>query len=142
MDATAKQHLKEAQSLRELGLYNDASRHLDKALAEEPGHIPLILEAASLKMSQGLVGDCHAVLTAFEPHMDRENEDPLHVAMLDVLFALTTFAVTVKFKEPLRRALEAYSRHCLDRPVEQFDKRTVCSRPCMASNCQPHPDLF
>ena len=127
MDAMVEQHLKEARSLRDLGFYNDSSRHFDKALSKQPENIPLILEAASMKMSQGLVGDCHAMISALESRIDRGSPDldPIHLAMFDMLYALSTFAITVKFKEPLRRALDVYTKYGLDRPVEWFDKSMV-----------------
>ena len=129
MEPAVSQHLMEARSLRDLGFYNDSNRHFDKALAEQPDNIPLILEAASTKMSQGLIGDCHAMVSALEARMDRASPDldPLHLALFDVFFATSSFTITVKFREPLRRALEAYTKYGLDRPVESFDKSTVCS---------------
>ncbi len=133
--ATLEQNLKEARLRRELGCYNDANRLFDEALSKQPDNISLLLEAASVKMSQGLLGDCQKMVASLELRIDRAspNLDPVQLAMLDVLSAMTAAVATVKFKEPLHRASEAYAKYGLDVPVEAFDKSMVpiqTSRDC------------
>ena len=140
MDTIARRHLDEARSRRNLGYYDESSRHYDRALAEDPENVLLILEAASLKRAQGLARDCHASLTAWDSRMDRANTDPLHVAVFDIFLAGTVAAVTVRCREPLDRASEAYTKLCLDRPVDYFDKITVWPCPNPASTSGPASD--
>lgn len=118
-------YLKEARAFDALGLCNDANRHFDKALLKEPDNIPLIIEAAGARMAQGLMGECHAMISALDARLDRDDPslDPEVLALMDTLVASSTFMTTVKLKEPLRRALEAFTKHGLGVPIEGFSKR-------------------
>lgn len=124
---TMTRTLQNARLQRELGFYNESNQLFDEAIDEQPENIALALEAASVKLSQGLLGECQTALTALDARIDRNCPDVnrLHLGMLDVLYALSTATSTLRFSEPLDRAWGAYERLGLDKPVEAFDEYTV-----------------
>jgi hypothetical protein len=87
----------------------------------------LTLEAAGCKMSQGLVGDAQAMTSAADARLNRTSPDlkPIHIAMLDIFNAFSTYLMTAKFKQPLNHALACYTSYGLDKEVRDFDKHTV-----------------
>ncbi len=130
MKSTLSPHLAEARSLRDRGFLNDASRHYDLALSEDPDSVLLVVEAASNKISQGLIGEAHAMVLAWEARTDNlranpELLDPLHAAFFDSFMAMLTYMMTVKFNEPLRRALNSWIKYGLGQPAESFGKHVV-----------------
>ena len=130
MKSTLSPHVVEARSLRDRGFLNDASRQYDLALSEDPNSVLLVVEAASNKMSQGLIGEAHIKVLAWEARIDNlranpELLDPLHAAFFDSFMAMLTYSMTVKFKEPLRRALDSYVKYGLGQPAENFGKHVV-----------------
>ncbi|KAK1826647.1 CHAT domain-containing protein [Podospora conica] len=127
MDPTEIPHLEEARSLRDLGFFNDANHLFSLALAQHPDKFLLSLEAAGCKLSQGLVGDAGTMVSEADARLDRASPglNPLHVAVLDVFHAFTTYVKTAKFKEPLQRALACYVAHGLGKEVGDFDKHTA-----------------
>jgi hypothetical protein len=128
MESTLSPQLKEARSLQDVGCLNDANRHFDLALSDDPDNILLTLEAAGNKLAQRLIGEAHTMVSALEARIDRENPDldPLHIALLDSFISMTTYTMTAKFKDPLHRSLDSYTKYALGQPVESFSKHVVC----------------
>ncbi len=127
MQSTLCPHLEEARSLQDRGFFNDANHHFDLALSRDPDNVILVLEAAASKMTQGLIGEVHATILAWEARRDRADTelDPLHAALFDSFMAMLTWVMTAKFKEPLRRALDSYAKYGLGQPLENFGKHVV-----------------
>ncbi len=130
MNSTLSPHLVEARALQDRGFLNDASRHFDLALSEDPDNVLLILEVGGHMMKQGLLGEAHAMALPWEARIDNlranpELLDPIHAALFDSFMAMLTYAMTVKFKEPLRRALDSYVKHGLGQLAESFGKHVV-----------------
>jgi len=127
MQSPLSPHIKEARSLQDRGFLDDANRHFGLALSEDPDNVLLVLEAAGNKITQGLIGEVHAMVAAWEAHRDtaKLELDPIHAAQFDTLKAMVMYATTVKFKEPLRCALASYTKYGLGLPVESFGKHEV-----------------
>jgi hypothetical protein len=126
MSQTTSANLLQARRLGNLGFYKDAAGLYAAAEAEHP-HPPLLLhiEISGHLIEQGLVGAAVDKCKSRVAQMNRDQEEPLQLALLDLLLASVEMYSTVRLANPLERAVSVFNEHLRDRAIEEYDKQTV-----------------
>lgn len=117
----------EARRLQNLGFFKDAAKYY--GLAEAEHSVPqlwLVLEISGVNLEQGLVGVVLDRLVATTDHIDRDREEPLALALFDLLWAKVEALSTVLFTQALRKAVKVFEEHLRGRDPADYDSKRVC----------------
>jgi hypothetical protein len=119
-------NLLEARRLGDLGFYKDAAKFYAAAEAEYPvPPLSLLIEVSGFNMEQGLVGVVADRLKSRADQTDRSKEEPLQLAVFDLLSASVEAFSTVRLAYPLAKAVSVFNEHLQDKAVGEYDKQRV-----------------
>lgn len=120
-------NLLEARRLGNLGYFKDAAQFYAAAEAEHSiPQLSLVLEVSGFNMEQGLAGVVVDRLNATAEKIDRGHEEPLQLALLDLLWASVEAQTTVCLARPLEKATKVFEDHLKGRVPTEFDRKRVC----------------
>lgn len=115
----------EAQRLRDLGFYNDASVLYEQLAATEPQNCSILLEWAAMNMEQGLIGDCKDKLKILGALLQQKDADGKFAAIYEMLLATVTGVGELKFSGPMETLERIFHEELASRSIEDYDKRAV-----------------
>lgn len=128
--------LLEARRLGDLGFYKDAAKYYAAAEAEHSSpQLSLVLEVSGFNIEQGLVGVVLDRLLATTDKIDRSQEEPLQLALFDLLWAMVEAQTSVQLTQPLQKAIKVFDEHLRARTPTEYDGKRVCAS---CSECVYH----
>lgn len=126
MSKNTSVNLLEARRLGDLGYFKDAAKFYAAAEAEHSvPQLSLVLEISGFNMEQGLAGVVLDRLNATTENIDRTQEEPLQLAMLDLLWSFVEAQATVRLARPLENAIKIFNEHLRNWPLKDYDKKRV-----------------
>lgn len=118
--------LLEARRLGDLGFYKDAAKCYAAADAEHSSpQLSLVLEVSGFNIEQGLVGIVLDRLIATTDKIDRSQEEPLQLALFDLLWATVEAQTSVRLTQPLEKAIKVFNEHLRGKTPTEYDRERV-----------------